>query len=246
MNDEFYIGYLDESPPGLARHTRRIVLLLALLVATLVTLAAARQNPAEPGTFEFGIRREFTGVLQEFPLPTLRHVDADGTVTNYLLVGSGKHGLPAFARGHDGERVRFEGSLIQTGRHVMIELNAPESFRTFGPPSPPEPRPPTETIGDVVLVGEIVDTKCYFGVMRPATGKVHRACAVRCLSGGVPPGLLLRDGAGGAAVVLLTGPDGKPAPLDPQWAARIARIEGRLTVHEGEAQLAVRRLRLAD
>ena len=37
------------------------------------------------------------------------------------------------------------------------------------------------------LIGEIVDSKRYLGVMNPGNGKVHRDCAVRCLSGGIPP-----------------------------------------------------------
>ena len=128
MNDDFYIGYLDRSPSALARHTRWVALALGVLVTGLAAVFAARQTPAEPGTFEFGVEREFEGVLQELPLPLLRTVSLAGSVTNYLLVGAGKHGLPAFARGHDGERVRFRGSLIQKGAAVMVELNDEKSF----------------------------------------------------------------------------------------------------------------------
>ncbi len=35
--------------------------------------------------------------------------------------------------------------------------------------------------------GEIIDPKCYFGVMKPGIGKVHKSCAIRCISGGIPP-----------------------------------------------------------
>lgn len=81
--------------------------------------------------------------------------------------------------------------------------------------------------------GELVDTKCYFGVMRPATGKVHRACAVRCLDGGVPPGLLLRTGDGADRVVLLAGEEGRAPVFDPQWAALTVVAEGDLEIHDG-------------
>ena len=226
MKDEFYIGYRDQCPPGLARRSRTVVMLLLVLVAGLTGLLAARQTPAEPGDFEFGVRRPFTGVLLETPLPILRSVAANGSVTNYLLVGSGKHGLPAFARGSHRQRVHFEGSLIQKGPSVMVEVNAPDSFKVLGPAMASELPQDREVAVDVTLTGELVDTKCYFGVMRPATGKVHRACAVRCLSGGIPPGLLLRDPDGGAVAVPLTGPGGQRLKFDPEWAALMVRARG--------------------
>lgn len=233
MNDDFYIGYLARSPERLARRVRRIVAGTVLVTMASVAWVAARQTPAEPGSFEFGIERDLEGVLREMPLPTMRSVTASGAVTNYLLVGEGKHGLPAFARGHDGERVRFRGSLIQKGPAVMLEMNDAKSFTALGPAPASEATEKIMPLGRVVLTGELVDTKCYFGVMRPATGKVHRACAVRCLSGGVPPGLLMRDGQGGGVVVMLTGSGGGPLRLDPQWAARSLRATGELSLREG-------------
>lgn len=245
MSDDFYIGYLDRSPAGLSRHTRRLVGVLALLVVALTALLATLQTPAEPGTFEFGVQRTFEGVLHETPLLILRCASGTGAVTNYLLVGAGKYGLPEFARGHHGARVSFKGSLIQKGQATMIELNDKRSFTVLSTPTP-DIRPAREDLGEVVLTGELVDTKCYFGVMRPATGKVHRACAVRCLSGGVPPGLLIRDRQGGATVVMLTGPGGTPLRFDVQWAARSLVASGKLFSNEGTPHLEVESLSLLD
>jgi hypothetical protein len=59
MSDEFYVGYLSKSPPGLAKHTRRMVGALAVAVMVMLALVAARQMPAEPGVFEFGTQRSF-------------------------------------------------------------------------------------------------------------------------------------------------------------------------------------------
>lgn len=245
MSDDFYIGYLDRSPTGLSRHTRGWVWVLALVTVGLTAWLAACQTPGEPGTFEFGIQRTFEGVLYETPLPVLRSVSPDGAVTNHLLVGAGKHGLPAFARGHGGDRVRFLGSLIQRGPATMIELNDAHSFTVISL-GQGELRPPKEALGRVVLRGELVDTKCYFGVMRPATGKVHRGCAVRCLSGGVPPGLLVRDGQDGATVVMLSGPKGTPLIYDVQWAARWLETTGTMFSEEGTLRLEVDSLHLLE
>jgi len=246
VNDEFYVGYLQKSPPGLATRTRAWIVMVGVITAVVAGLVAARQTPAEVGLFEFGVGRTFEGVLHEFPIPILRTVSPDGSVTNHLLVGPGKQGLPPFARGSDGQHVRFVGSLIQMGSNRMIEVNDEASFVRIGPANTANPRPPQIEIGQVVLRGELVDTKCYFGVMRPATGKVHRACAVRCLSGGVPPGLLVRDGQGNAVVVLLCGRNGTPLKLDAQWAARVMDVHGRLLVREGVASLEVEHITLVD
>lgn len=247
MNDEFYVGYLDSCPPALAGFLRRVTAALAALVAVLVLLVAGAQDPTEPGSFEFGVRTTFEGILFEHPLPMLRRLEVDGTVRHDLLVGFGKYGMPAFARGHHGHRVRFDGSVIRSPRGRMIEMNAPDSFRVLDDSAPSLPDPPSGSVGEVVLTGELVDTKCYFGVMRPATGKVHRACAVRCLAGGVPPGLLVRDGAGGATVVLLlSGDDGRSPSLDPEWAARRLSVRGELEMRHGWAVLALRHVRRLD
>ena len=68
----------------------------------------------------------------------------------------------------------------------------------------------TVALGTATLAGEIVDSKCYLGVMNPGRGKVHRDCAARCLSGGIPPALLTSTGE----IVLLVNHDGKPFAKD--------------------------------
>ncbi len=238
-NDEFYIGYLDKAPPGLAALMRRVVIALALGLPALVGLVAAMQRELPDGVFEFGVSREFEGVIYEKPIPTLRiqyaTADGDPAVANLLLVGLGKWGLPDAARGYDGKKVRFKGSLVYKQNMTMVEMNNLESFEVLGSPTPAEARQRVETVGDVLLEGELVDTKCFLGVMRPATGKVHRACAIRCLSGGIPPGLLVRGGNKDLdpSVVLLVGPDGGPASFDVQMAGRTVSASGVLEIQDG-------------
>ena len=64
----------------------------------------------------------------------------------------------------------------------------------------------------LALVGEIVDSKCFLGVMNPGEGKVHRDCAARCLSGGIPPAMLTSDLDGARRLVLLVGENGQSLP----------------------------------
>jgi hypothetical protein len=62
--------------------------------------------------------------------------------------------------------------------------------------------------GFVQLQGEIIDPKCYFGAMTPGQGKPHRSCAIRCISGGIPPVLAVRNGED-VDYYLLRGKDGE-------------------------------------
>jgi hypothetical protein len=246
MNDEFYIGYLDRSPPGLARDIRRIVLGIAAGVALVLAITAFFQTPAEPGLFEFGRPRMFDGIIYETPVPFLHTTGVNGGVTNYALVGTGKHGMPPQLRGHHVQQVRFSGTLIQKGLVTMIETGDPASFQVIGPRLLDQATEAASVSGEMTLVGELVDTKCYLGVMRPATGKVHRACAVRCLSGGVPPGLLLRDGDGNGVVLFLAGPGSEALRFDPQWAARTVTARGQLEIKGNLIILHVESVTLAD
>jgi hypothetical protein len=249
MNDDFYIGWQERAPTALAHHVRRIVGPFTLVLAIVVGLVAANQRRWEDGRFEFGVQRVFVGVLYEQPVPMLQ-VAANGTnpATAYLLVGPGKSGLPVFARNHHGKSVRLRGSLIEFGANRMIEVIEVNDGEQ--PPTAPGtealPDPPAHSRGDVALTGELVDTKCYFGVMRPATGKVHRACAIRCLSGGVPPGLLVRLPNDSAVVVLLTSDKAAAAPIDATHAGRRLRVLGHLTDRAGTLMLSVSAVALAD
>ena len=59
--------------------------------------------------------------------------------------------------------------------------------------------------GAVELTGEIVDSKCFLGVMVPGSGKTHKECASLCLRGGIPPALFVQDRAGHSSLLLLVG-----------------------------------------
>ncbi|MGA2053020.1 MAG: Rieske 2Fe-2S domain-containing protein [Opitutales bacterium] len=243
--EEFYIGWQGRMPRGLGRRIGTTCATLLVAVPAVMFGVAWLENPVDAGAYEFGVERTFAGVLHENPIPLLE-VKATPTAGgfNYLLVGAGKFGPPEVIRGHEGQSVRFQGSLIYRNGVAMIEMNEPATF-TVTDATRAEPEPVVQ-LGRAALTGELVDTKCFFGAMRPATGKVHQACAIRCLSGGVPPGLLVIDAAGNGVVVLLAGPAGQPLDFDVQWAARTIRAEGELEMDSGTPILRVSSLTLAD
>jgi len=146
------------------------------------------QGPFDPGVFEFGVVRSFEGLIQEGPYPMLlveRPGDSgDAAVSDFFLVRVGKHGAADEVAGLDGRQVRLEGSLIYREGKTMIEVVG-GSVEPLGDPTR-RPRG-SEDLGIQTLSGEIVDSKCFFGVMKPGHGKPHRACATVCIVGGVPP-----------------------------------------------------------
>lgn len=237
--DEFFVGWEREAPPGLARVARRSGLALVAACALVALAVAASQAPVPDGLHEYGHLRTFEGVVTGAALPLLV---PDQGADALLLVGAGKRRAPEALTSLAGRRVRFRGTLIRRDLSVA-EVTEPSTIEDLGEaPAPPASRP----VGEVTLTGELVDTKCWLGVMRPATGKVHRACAVRCLSGGVPPGLLLRGEDGALETVVLAGRDGGALDIDPQLAARVLRIQGELELRQGVPTLRVASWVLAD
>jgi hypothetical protein len=68
----------------------------------------------------------------------------------------------------------------------MIEVASASA--SAPPDNAPSDPPSADDYGiELTVHGEIVDSKCFLGVMNPGERVVHRDCAIRCLSGGVPP-----------------------------------------------------------
>jgi hypothetical protein len=124
--------------------------------------------------------------------------------STYYLVAPYKFGLRAEVPA--GE-VTLRGKLIYRDDQAMIEVE-PGSPRAEAPPSTRSAA--AVELGRFTLAGEIVDSKCYLGVMNPGQSAPHRACAVRCISGGIPPVLLVRQGDGPSLHFVLVGLAGEP------------------------------------
>jgi hypothetical protein len=223
---EFYVGYLP-MPAGLKKTIRRVVVAVIALVVVVAAILIVGQNPFAASTFEFQQYRDFSGTLRTEPYPAIV-IPSQGSP--WLLVGPGKHGVGDF-RELNGRAVRLKGERIVHGQDHMIEL-LPGSLSASEQGSP---SPTSEDLGDVQLTGEIVDSKCYFGVMNPGAGKVHRDCAVRCISGGIPPAFLVRDSTGSLVTLLLA--NWKRELLDHvaepvTIRGRLSRSAGRLTLYQ--------------
>jgi hypothetical protein len=194
--NEFYVGYLPNAPAALARFVRRIIVGLGLLAVTASLMLVLGEMPFANSTFEYGKVRSFEGTVVTRPFPTLLVARPEKSgpqdkYSRYLLVAPGKHGADDLVTGFDGKQVRLKGQLIYREGGTMIEITS-GSITVVD--SAPAFEDITRDLGAVMVTGEIVDSKCYLGVMNPGQGKVHRDCAARCLSGGIPPLLATTDG----------------------------------------------------
>jgi hypothetical protein len=219
-NGEFYIGYAPRPPRRIARTIFRAVIGLVALAIALAAVLVLAQQPFARSTFEFQQYRDFAGIIERKPYPALLVTRPGGDgYSRYLLVAPGKHGADAAAGGFEGKAVSLRGSLIYRDGQTMVEL-LPGSLRTGA--SDARPRLSPEVLGDVTLTGEIVDTKCYLGVMNPGRSKVHRDCAARCISGGIPPALVTADG-----FYLLVGSDGRALRHEVLgWVGETIEVQG--------------------
>jgi hypothetical protein len=109
----------------------------------------------------------------------------------------------------DGKGVTLKGTLIYRANQTMVETK-PEWIQLAEKDTTAETRPQTFSLGTQTIVGEIVDSKCFLGVMNPGQLAPHRACAIRCISGGCPPVLLVRQKDGAPLYFLLVSVEGKP------------------------------------
>ncbi|NNE69550.1 MAG: hypothetical protein HKN29_04210 [Rhodothermales bacterium] len=180
MPDSFYIGYVDRLPGPSRRLLRWLLPLLALLLLLSGYLLVTAQQ-FDASRFDFGNVQTFEGTFRSNPHPHLQ--ESNGGIL--LLVGTGKHeaDLSDVDGLGPGSGVRLKGTLIMRGETRMVEVVAGSAELTGDQVFQGLP----VRLGPAQFDGEIVGSKCFLGVMNPAHGPVHAACARHCILGGVPP-----------------------------------------------------------
>jgi hypothetical protein len=224
MEPDFYIGWQAQSPPSFKKATRRAIIALAVLVPILAVLLVLQQRGFSTAVFEYGKLTTLNGQLIRQPVPFLR-ILVKNSATNaprferVLLIGLGKHGadstLNQWEKKHGslvGKILKIRGTLIYHEGHTALELTEEaDALLAVSTPAITQPAPnlAMASLGEVTLRGEITDPKCFLGVMKPGNGRPHKSCAVRCISGGIPPLLWVRGGVGREQGYLLVGPSGE-------------------------------------
>lgn len=120
-------------------------------------------------------------------------------------MAEGKHGFDG--KSFDGQKVKLKGTRIYRNDLQMLEVVA-DSIQTQET-TQKLTEEKSERLGNFTLKGEIVDSKCYLGVMNPGQSKPHRDCAVACLRGGIPPLFVVKDVSGNITELWLLSAQGE-------------------------------------
>lgn len=235
-DDAFYVGY----QPLPREHRRFVFVIIPALLWTLVAIGFVvvwpRRSPGD-GVWETGKPIERRGLLIASPYPMLLSFEdaselpsdagadsADAAVGGArvtLLTEMGKRGALARATPHDGRIVTVSGYRLHRDGRELFELVPDEDAIT---PAADQKRaealsraaeraltPPHDDGGRVTAHrGEILDSKCYLGAMKPGDGKQHKACAMLCIRGGIAPMLYEGDGRGERRYALVLSETGGP------------------------------------
>lgn len=220
-NQDFYVGYLPKMPDGHWRKIRLFLLGAGILAILAAFVFVKGQKDFNTATFELGKSSVVSGVLTTNPVPLLQvaqgnDIAGNPVIQSILLIGFGKHGAEAtldLAAAEkkvqlDGKLLTLEGTLIYHDGKTLLELTkGPASVLQVEQAQPI--RRNIERLPGYTFTGEIADPKCYFGVMKPGEGKVHRSCASLCIAGGIPPVLKTKLADGSTAYLLVKGSDGE-------------------------------------
>lgn len=209
--------------------SKGFVLALAAGAALLGLLFASLQNPFALASFDYGVSMTRLGVVELSPLPVLNQ---GGKLTP--LVAQGKFGAEKLLAAMEGQKVEMVTSAIRRDSQEMWEVSRASRLGSAEDGVRAEWK---LVAAKAWFSGEIVDSKCWLGVMQPGAGRVHRECAFRCLRGGVPSMFIAKDGM---AYWML---DEQYQRLDPrlvaEWVALRIRLQGRIVERANLRFLAV-------
>lgn len=217
--EPFYVGYLKTPRPLVGFLAVVVGAVLGASAMLAVALVTAQGDWRDAG-FQWGEGyRTLTGILRVEPYPVLYlPPDADHPQGRAIpLSGEGKRGVREAAAALDGKPVDAGGFLLRAGDREMLQVGGEVGLRPARDPASLAgfAGPAARAVGPRTLRGEIVDSKCFLGAMRPGEGKTHKLCANLCLIGGIPPMfavyrtdgppelLLLADAGGGAVTEAL-------------------------------------------
>ena len=210
----FYIGWMAKAPVNFA--IKRVLLILFPTALIIAYLLSTSQKKFSTANFEFGKITEVKGIYYNNPVPMLKVFEKSNLSITIPLVGYGKHGAETAIMKLEkekgallnGKEVTLKGTLIYGDGKTLLQVDKNDNpIVNIGAESTVQLQ--QKDLGTQMIRGEIVDPKCYFGVMKPGEGKVHRDCAIRCILGGIPPVLHVQNEKGESNYYLIVGPNGE-------------------------------------
>jgi len=218
-DEQIYVGYRPMRS-GQKRLVQFLVFVILFIGAGTGAMVAASMRPAGTGRWDTSHNVTETGVIRLEPYPFLE--TPEGPI---LLAEPGKFGALARLSGFDGREVRITGTALMRGNRRALEI---DSLELLGENE--STTPSLEFVSDVIeLRGEILDSKCYLGAMKPGDGAMHKSCAMLCLRGGIPPLFIGKDSNSRVVDAVLCLPD--LAPIDQDligFAGEPVIVRGRL------------------
>ncbi len=215
--DDFFIGYIDEISNKTKVTLKTFVSLSLGFLILIAIVFALTQNTFKNSSFELTTSTKITGIYHEMPYPMLKVKTDKNEFKTIMLLGFGKLSANPFLKkikrqtpNLSGSMLSIEGNLIYYNGKTLLQITSDEKI-TLLEKANPNRVPKAEYIAkNIELQGEIIDPKCYFGVMKPGNGKIHRSCAVLCISGGIPPVLATTDQNNISEYYIVTDLEGKP------------------------------------
>jgi hypothetical protein len=234
-NKPFFVGYLD-MPAALKRFYVPLTIVFILMSALVGYSLASQQLSSGPAQWQTDTSETITGLLVMEPYPVVHRQDPKNPaqLESIMLVQQGKMSADAFSSAHNNKMVSVTGFPIQRGGWSMFELASIGDIQLDTSADPAllptlSELARAESLGLVTLSGEVADSKCFLGVMKPGEGKVHKACAEVCMLGGIPAMLLVRGADNLKYGYLLTQSDGSDAAVEvANRAAEVVEITGEL------------------
>jgi hypothetical protein len=247
-SEAFYIGWMGASPGAIARFIRKYLMIILPASMILAGILALSQKKFGTGNFEFGQLTEVKGIYFDKPVPCMKVINGQDIWGNrsYLtipLVGYGKHGAEGTISDIERKKgislnqkgVTLKGVLLYNDGKTILQVDPNDSpvVQISSTPVSAEWLPRVKELGIFKVKGEIIDPKCYFGVMKPGEGKPHRDCAIRCILGGIPPMLAVKNDRGDMNYFMLVGANGEKMNQAVQdYMAEPVEMEARLVQYD--------------
>lgn len=211
--EAFFVGFFRT--PKALKHFLWLLTLVVCAGASGLAMGVflAQQSLPEAG---YRGREDIEGILLAEPYPMVYVPGEAGEGTMVVLTGHPKFGIPPERAAElDGQAVQLNGANLRRGDARLFQtrvggkgLRAADPATTISDPVG-WTVPTVESLGEYRLQGEIVDSKCFTGAMKPGDGKIHKGCGAFCLIGGIPPYFVTYHEDGSFTHYLLANAEGK-------------------------------------
>ena len=133
--NEFYKGWMPAAPDGFAKHVRKVVAIMVVLVVSAGVILSLQQRTFSTSNFEFGKLYGVKGIYQQFPVPSIKVMTGNDALghTSYItlpLVGYGKFGVEGVIAALekkknsllDNKEVTLKGTLLYSdGKNIAAD-----------------------------------------------------------------------------------------------------------------------------